>query len=683
MFLSSQAPIVSGAKISAIGISPQNDNVRIVGLNNGGLFYTTNGSSTLNDLDPGNLIPNKYVARTVIDPTDQNTAYITLDTYTGGTTASLSHLWKATNLSGTPVLTAINGAGGANGLPDIPVNALTVDTNDPAAPGTSILYIGTDIGVYRSTDGGANWFSLGTGLPLIPVFDMGIQQGARVLRIATHGRGIWEIALDGTPTQTLTVASSNPNTGVSITVSPTDNNGDGNGSTQFTRIYNHNTLVSLTAPDTAGGNTFQKWQRDGVDWSTPVATSVTMGADHTMTAIYLPVVTIAATDPNAAESASDTGTFTVSRTGPTTSSLTVNYTVGGTATNGTDYSTVPGSVTILAGASSAPITVTPVDDAVFEGDETVILTLASGTYIIGAQNSATVTIADNDLPTVMIQATTPTASEAGATTGAFAVSRTGPTTSSLTVNYTVGGTATNGTDYSSLSGSVMIPAGFPSATITITPVDDALVEGSETVILTLASGTGYTIGNPNSATVTITDNDSNGPLAAGPLLLPSGEVGVPYDAPLISGGISPYTFTVIKGLFPSGLSPDSNTGHLKGTPGPSTGGSFVIHVVDAGNSSITTGTFKMKVLGQLTITTTLLKAGTVGKAYKGAFRATGGDKSFHWTELTGHLAGTGLSLSSTGAVIGIPMQSGSFMLKIEVTDGVGGSDERDFTLVIN
>jgi hypothetical protein len=73
---------------------------------------------------------------------------------------------------------------------------------------------------------------------------------------------------------------------VVITVSPNDNNGQGNGTTPFNRTYASNTVVSLTAPATAGGNTFQKWQQDGADWSVNAATIVTMGGLHTLTAIY-------------------------------------------------------------------------------------------------------------------------------------------------------------------------------------------------------------------------------------------------------------------------------------------------------------------------------------------------------------------------------------------------------------
>src|SRR5205823_5461197 len=132
----------------------------------------------------------KYVARIVVDPSDKTTAYVTLDGYTGGTGASQSHVWKVTHLDTTPVLTAING-----GLPDVPVNALVVDPH-----ASTHLFVGTDVGVYESTNGDS-WMPYGTGLLSIPVFDMVIPPAAStILRIATHGRGLWEVAI---PTPTL------------------------------------------------------------------------------------------------------------------------------------------------------------------------------------------------------------------------------------------------------------------------------------------------------------------------------------------------------------------------------------------------------------------------------------------------------------------------------------------------
>ena len=86
---------------------------------------------------------------------------------------------------------------------------------------------------------------------------------------------------------------------------------------------------------------------------------------------------------------------------------------------------------------------------------------ASAAYTVGAPSSGTVTIASDDvaLPTVTLAATTGTATEAGPVPGVFTVTRTGSTAAALAVSYTVGGTATAGSDYTALSGSVTIAAG--------------------------------------------------------------------------------------------------------------------------------------------------------------------------------------------------------------------------------
>jgi hypothetical protein len=221
-----------------------------------------------------------------------------------------------------------------------------------------------------------------------------------------------------------------------------------------------------------------------------------------------PTVTIAATD--AAAEPSDNGTFTVTRSASSASALDVSFTVAGTATEGADYTTLARTVTIPANATSATITVTPIDDQTVEGNETVVVTLSAGTgYTVGTPGSATMNIADNDgaaPPAVTIAPTDDHAAEPN-DPGAFEVSRSGSTTASLTVFYTVSGTATNGTDYTALSGSVVIAAGETTATITVSIIDDALVEGVETVIVTLSTNANYTVGTPDNATIGIGDND--------------------------------------------------------------------------------------------------------------------------------------------------------------------------------
>jgi len=89
------------------------------------------------------------------------------------------------------------------GIPNVPVDAFAVD------PMNSMnLFAGTDIGVYASTNGGTSWSPYGTGLPVVAVFDMAIQSPYRLLRIATHGRGMWETTIPGTPTAVMLESSS-------------------------------------------------------------------------------------------------------------------------------------------------------------------------------------------------------------------------------------------------------------------------------------------------------------------------------------------------------------------------------------------------------------------------------------------------------------------------------------------
>jgi len=96
-------------------------------------------------------------------------------------------------------------------------------------------------------------------------------------------------------------------------------------------------------------------------------------------------------------------------------------------------------------------------------------------------------------------------------TGRITISRTGSTASALTVNYTVSGTATNGVDYDTVASPIVIPAGASSASIAVTPIGDTATEGSETVTVSIAEGSNYTIGASGSATVTIADSSASGP----------------------------------------------------------------------------------------------------------------------------------------------------------------------------
>ncbi|MFM6602958.1 MAG: S8 family serine peptidase, partial [Microcystis panniformis] len=416
--------------------------------------------------------------------------------------------------------------------------------------------------------------------------------------------------------------------------------------------------------------------------------------------VTLPVITVAATDADAGEPANN-GQYTLTRTGSTASALTVNIAMSGTATNGTDYTAIPTTVTFAAGSSTALVNLNVIDDTLPEGTETATLTVLAGSgYTPGSlgtnvgspsskgnitpSSSATVSITDNDTGTITLNAAdtgwysstgfhdptntnyvagnfgielwrnwftfnlptltapiisaqlrvntydydspqisetyelrdvttavptltaggsgrtaiyadlgdgaiygsqnyqntddygtstitlnaaaisaltarsgqafafggllttldtlinqeyvfgfsnsvvpadvqlilntgtaTPvvtvvaTDADAGepANNGQYTLTRTGSLTSALTVNIAMSGTATNGTDYTTISTPVNFAAGSATAVVNLNVIDDTLPEGTETAILTVLAGTGYTVGAAASATVNIADND--------------------------------------------------------------------------------------------------------------------------------------------------------------------------------
>ncbi|WP_051941703.1 Calx-beta domain-containing protein [Maribacter forsetii] len=228
-------------------------------------------------------------------------------------------------------------------------------------------------------------------------------------------------------------------------------------------------------------------------------------------------VSVVSTTATANENPVSNGVFTVSldETNTTGAPVVVNYNVTGTATSGVDFTALSGSVSIPINANSGIVNVVPINDTAIEDNETVILTLTAGTgYTVDSLNNATVFIASDDTNVAQIIASDGTAAESNGavSSGEFTVSLSAPnnTGSAIIVNYDVSGTAVNGTDYTAISSNaVSIPNGQQEAEIEILPINDAIQEGAEDVIITLATGTGYVLGaaNTQSATVEINDND--------------------------------------------------------------------------------------------------------------------------------------------------------------------------------
>lgn len=232
-------------------------------------------------------------------------------------------------------------------------------------------------------------------------------------------------------------------------------------------------------------------------------------------------------NPNAAEvdasAAPNPGRFIVTRNASTIGQVIVFYSVTGTATSGEDYVALSGQVSFgNQNQDFAEIVVNVLDDNIVENNETVTVTLTSATGA-GSVSAipATVLISDvTDVGTISIDIAEPpfipNASEDGPVLGRFRVVLDNPngTAAPVTVNYTLSGTAVNGSDYS-LSGAVDMKFANDGAEsiqdLDIVPIDDIEVEGLETAVLTLDSTDNplFRIGEPNTAEISIADNDCN------------------------------------------------------------------------------------------------------------------------------------------------------------------------------
>ncbi|MFC3197059.1 Calx-beta domain-containing protein, partial [Parapedobacter deserti] len=218
------------------------------------------------------------------------------------------------------------------------------------------------------------------------------------------------------------------------------------------------------------------------------------------------------------------GEFTVSLPAGATSTedITVNYTVAGTATADADYTAITGAVVIPAGQNGVTVPVVVLDDNIIETDETVVMTITGGssasfTFTAGASGEATVIITDDDNTAANRELSVQTVLNAAepATNGAFRINLPAGITASenIQINYTIGGTAAAATDYVALPASAVLVAGQNSVLLPVDVLDDKIIEGDETVVLTLTGGSSasFTL-TPSAAaaeaTVTIADDDA-------------------------------------------------------------------------------------------------------------------------------------------------------------------------------
>lgn len=316
----------------------------------------------------------------------------------------------------------------------------------------------------------------------------------------------------------------------------------------------------------------------GVISGTP--TAVTPLATYTITATnslgstpfdldleVLAVVNFALGASSALESAG-TAAIQVTLVPSSTATITATLQLVGaqTTADASDFTIANFDVTFAPGDTSQTLTVTLLDDAIFEGDEFVALN-------IGAAPGAAIGTVDQTVLTISEDDPEPTAEFAGITFGLLEIDPSLDLTVNLsavssfdaTIVVATGGTA-DGADFTITPATLVILAGSTSGTISVTPIDDGIVEPTETIVVTLVAGSGVVIGPNGQATISLND----GPSApcnlaySTPAAVYGPSVAITPNVPSFQCG-TPTSYAVDVPL-PLGLTLDTTTGVISGTP---------------------------------------------------------------------------------------------------------------------
>lgn len=346
------------ARISALDVAPTDSNHLLVGLSNGTLFRTDralalDGRTAFSQPHEFTTVPRQgFVSAVAHDPTNPEIAYATFSTF-GGT-----HVWRT--IDGGLTWRGLDGSG-AGALPDVPVHCIVIDPSN-----TARLYIGTDLGVFVSNDGGANWAIEHTGFANVITESLSLLavNGETWLYAFTHGRGAWRVRVNAngcnyklaTPGQTLN--SKGGMVSVNLTSMPGDcvwkaesnapwisvtsgGSGSGNGSVTM-KVEENNSFNRRFGTVAIAGRSFTVTQDGLLDTLPPTVAITSPNSEITTTAN---TVTITG---NAADNARVTSVTWLSSRGQ-----------NGTATGTTDW-TIP-NLPLLPGPNL--ISVTATDDS--------------------------------------------------------------------------------------------------------------------------------------------------------------------------------------------------------------------------------------------------------------------------------------------------------------------------------
>ncbi|MEZ4691424.1 MAG: T9SS type A sorting domain-containing protein [Ignavibacteria bacterium] len=213
--------VIGGTKILSMANSNSSVDTVYCGAVNGKIFRSVNAGLNWTDITDISVTPDRYATDMTLNPNNSGDIVVTFGGFNSG------HVFRSVN--GGSLWQDISG-----NLPDVPHHCVVLD---PVY--TQNIYVGNDLGVYVTTNGGTNWHEYRSGMPYALVFDLTVVNANRQLRIATYGNGIWERKLLENPVSVNTIENQSP--------------GNYKLNQNYPNPFNPNTIISFSIPSDLNG----------------------------------------------------------------------------------------------------------------------------------------------------------------------------------------------------------------------------------------------------------------------------------------------------------------------------------------------------------------------------------------------------------------------------------------------
>lgn len=376
----------------------------------------------------------------------------------------------------------------------------------------------------------------------------------------------------------------------------------------------------------------------------------------------LPSLSIDDVSVNEGNSGTTTATFTVTLSAASGQTVSVNYaSADGTATAGSDYVARSGTLTFAPGTTAQGVAITVNGDTAVEPNETFSVALSGVSNASIARATGTGTIINDDAVVTVGPASLPSATAGSAYSQNLSASG---GTAPYTFTVTAGALP---------AGLTLSPAGVLSGTPTATGSFNFTASATDS-------------GNPTTGSRAYALVVAGANVILPATTLPAGTAGQAYSSAITpaAGGIAPYTYAVTAGALPAGITLNSGTGAVTGTPTSAGNFAFSVTATDStsGTASQATQSYAVTIAAPtIVVAPSALPTATRGTAYSQTLTASGGTAPYTYTLSAGSLP-AGLTLASNGALSGTATAEGSFTVTVRATDAGNFTGDQAYSLTV-